>query len=1595
MSNIEKKRIKFYFRNGKCLLFEDEDQIRENKDWIELPEFNFIIGSDEDEPFRELTVDQIQKWYYDRALEIENLSGLVDISLSFVQLANANGCKNMIDLLENLKTLYTLVYDCKAGFNDDSLKLNCNLSSILKLNDNEKLEMIMKYSSEPSSDEYTKNLQDWLLPFVLRRPTLQSCESLLREYLLKVSIDDLNPCLKLMHLRSNPKSLRQHSISSFNLNELNLVSIIIDCMYVNQRPEQINICHQLINDMTVKPDGQVGQKEKIILTHHQQQQIKQVKEHLYACELFKKYGINKTLSFIKNSCSDTDSCRDALVKLTSFSTNHSENLKLIFQDLNHLQIHLYKDLISNKECTEILVTSLLRSKNLENIKQSIDLLEDIYDADKEAGVQLGIKSAQDYFNASSNYGDTDINYAKVCIDLVLSMILGLKNLNFEFVRLDDLREKLKYAENTKSDPILNSCFKMINDEIDLLFSMKLIAEFDYGILPVQVRVTDNRFKIITDILNQNENAYKSSERLLELASSLHIKTMSKNDKIPEVMLLISQHALKKSNFSIVKQMCTQMISLNFEPAWYCVFKLALYLANNICSAHAIQIIVLNNTFVEKLYDNLNEQFVFSSMGNHMFDFSSTFGWSKEKTLKSLQEIEQLLSFVVTNCDVEFIEGILYQKLNVQSAKNRIESEEETVAKSYKFNFEKLNSKLFDNDKNLELDLKEIKKESLIAINCVKKLNYFKSSLNIDDTVSDFMISLINSLTETEAKCSFAYLLCLDEIELNYLFEKDNCLEFCSEKSYQFIVHLLVLNLAGELFETDFEAKQLFYELNRSLLVDLVESKGKSEFKNKKTHLLFEKINRRFTEYDHHNQMEHLNAGIDLKRFETDQIYKEETILGLSMDYNQFKLACSLAKFYSVDLWKVYMAFTEYMLCDVTDLDLDQIQTDLKPLTGLLTQRNEDYKENMNKRVYEFLDGKNLDKLILYYSLLNDSESDLHVKNLKKLKSVHISPNFDYKEMLKRPFEVIEPFLDDSNLQLFTKIIQKTTALNPSKLNVVWCLKKFWTVIDSVLEQNSDNPWNDSQNLNLVYDNLDSMSESIKKLELKTDFINFVGELCLSEKSCQKLNFQIRKELLKKMNKIIKVQKLEPNSDLEHANKELIKIHNNFKLIDNIEKKLNLNENILNLKYVDFFDVELGKIYFLKNEKNEQEQKLNILENILINMFLDGYSIEILFSVIKLFDFTDKTSVKNIIQLSLNKLCSELKNDSQNMTKLNLLLETISSYLSANDAVKPKSKKDPKPLEVSRIITDQDVMDCMRFFCNDQQIDIKIRLFILEELKKIVKNIKDEDLMLLLVYKTNAILANCDFFGKKINQIESDVIESEEKRKILILDYIDLSETKQDFKSLLNLIKIWPSFSDEDSSNKPLNLILLKMISNSIDLNILSELNEDRILELSEKDLVFLRKSLFSDENDSNLEFLKISFLKVCLLFKNATILESIKHYINSLDLKFMNKSEFEKGYLNEFESDHSLDLLINDDSLMALILKDNFYLEFVNTKFYAVFYYYLIRNKTKEELHKIVKVLKKNGHSMEAAKLLCEAENFCDTYRTFSVSLALLEKFTN
>jgi hypothetical protein len=483
------------------------------------------------------------------------------------------------------------------------------------------------------------------------------------------------------------------------------------------------------------------------------------------------------------------------------------------------------------------------------------------------------------------------------------------------------------------------------------------------------------------------------------------------------------------------------------------------------------------------------------------------------------------------------------------------------------------------------DSLSLKLETNKLLLVVKNLNKYRVARDKGE-----LVILINYLAKIDINVAFGYLLQLSDEELIYLLEDVNLSKF-TNKSFEFLLYLISLNIIRSKLNSD-----RVVEVERSLLYDFG-FKTLVTFLEQKTELvdesplgdLFKRLNRAYIEFNQNSELQRLEMGIDLKRFETDQQYKHETILGLSEDLSTFNLAVSLAKFYEFDLWMVYMSFTKYLFIDEQneDMSLDKIVELVRPLLSILRQRGDEYESIMFKKVYKCIQGTDLNKLSTFYTLLDNDESEIHVKTIKKLKSLNIADDgqeIDYKNLLENPYETVEPYLDDdTNLQIFTKLLpklpmkNKNTELKPSKLYAVWCLKRFWSNLDSLSEVDLENEANLK---NLINENFDGLVENIKKLDMSTDFVFFVKELTMNRKCCEKLSVGVRRDLLKRINRLVK--QLDKTGSNESALTNVLnKIQSHLKMVESLQRLFtNQAKNSVekNKRYVQLIDNELGKNY---------------------------------------------------------------------------------------------------------------------------------------------------------------------------------------------------------------------------------------------------------------------------------------------------------------------------------------------------------------------------------------------------------------------------------
>ncbi len=546
----------------------------------------------------------------------------------------------------------------------------------------------------------------------------------------------------------------------------------------------------------------------------------------------------------------------------NFSKNkYHFNFNFFKQDLRFLQTNLYESLISYQECTEILLNSLLSSRNMENIKLGSSWLKEIYLCDKQSALNIAIRAAQEYFNACSSYFDSDMEFARECLNLIQEMMI---------------------ENSSEDDRIKTDLFEALKYEYDLINAIRLICdEFDFNILPVQVRVGNEqqRMQIIKDIIIKKENSYKNYAKLIELGDYLHIK--DKN----QILLQVTHNSLERNNLLILKEMCTRMIKSNYTQAWKCVHKLSFNLCQSLFEHH-------------KIY---SEKSIYLSISKHKFNTNNSLSGilsSRDKIIKSLHEIENLLSFVLANCDLDMVQEVLYQKLNIEKARMNLELE--TVDK------EELYSKISHNISDIlafetikcDFFMNEEKSLSLYDSNLMKtktnQVNLVLQRLRNSANDKHELINYLKLLSNLDSSLVFSYLLEIDDDSLIPLFDGIDLSPNLSNKTYEFLLHTTSLDLinnskSDEIRDLESSSRSFLYDLNFKSLVRYLEQNGDLNTDDSQRMCeFFSRINRAFIEHNQNIELDKLDLGIDLKRFERDQQYKHETILGLCMDVKTFK-----------------------------------------------------------------------------------------------------------------------------------------------------------------------------------------------------------------------------------------------------------------------------------------------------------------------------------------------------------------------------------------------------------------------------------------------------------------------------------------------------------------------------------------------------------------------------------------------------------------------------------------------------------------------------------------------------------------------------------
>lgn len=207
-------------------------------------------------------------------------------------------------------------------------------------------------------------------------------------------------------------------------------------------------------------------------------------------------------------------------------------------------------------------------------------------------------------------------------------------------------------------------------------------------------------------------------------------------------------------------------------------------------------------------------------------------------------------------------------------------------------------------------------------------------------------------------------------------------------------------------------------------------------------------------------LQRLGAGVDIDRFLTDSSYKEDTVLGLAMtlDKEVLDLALILAKKYDVSLWHVHMTHLQHLFdSEITTAEVKKHIAE-KYMVKVLAEKPKEFVTQMQQNVLLTVNGCDHDRLLLYYSLLEECgkgpESKMASSHIKLLKKLKVSAeDLNYKLLLNPESDILailRPVLTAENVNSLAKVARSVpckdgTGIEPSTVFCAWAQKYFFDV----------------------------------------------------------------------------------------------------------------------------------------------------------------------------------------------------------------------------------------------------------------------------------------------------------------------------------------------------------------------------------------------------------------------------------------------------------------------------------------------------------------------------------------------------------------------
>ncbi|XP_075454502.1 NBAS subunit of NRZ tethering complex isoform X2 [Ascaphus truei] len=1404
------------FEAGELKIVPWNEQKHRDKDWCEEPECKIMVEPSsshvaeflyEEQPellaYRTdfLSIDTVKNWYWSRAEEIENYARQVDGALSLVRLGKERNIPGLQVLSDDLVTLETLVYE--AGC-DASL----TLKDLQQIKDIDKLRLLMANSNE---EHYVKNAYQWMVPFLHRCEAQMpgSASALLKEYLVTLAKDDLKFPLKIFqHSKPDCQQKLIHDQDQ-------LMVIALESIYTCERDDKLSFCYDILECL---PQRGFGCETDITKSLHDK--VDQLEQILSVSEILEKHGLQKPIAFVKETQASAEEASKLMVRLTRHTGRKQppvseSHWKGLLQDMLEMQQNVYKCLDADA-CYEIFAESLLCSSRLENIHlagqmmhcsfPSIDLPVGItskgkaqYKVGYEKSVQLVLAASREYFNSSTTLTDACMDLARSCLQLIAD------------------------------------CPSNVHEELDLIRSLGYLEEFGVKILPLQVRLCSNRLSLIKKCIAQCATSYKQSAKLLALANLLRVAGDVETERKGQVLTLLAEQALNFQDYKAANVHCQDLMAAGCSKSWEVCSQLGqsenyhdlgtrkelLAFALTHCPPCAIQTLLAASSSLQTqiLYQAVNYQIHPGDGGDNSHHSGPPVLTSREAAQADTKVSSADLLHRTTATTMKVLSNTTMTTKAVLHAV----SDGQWWKKSLTYlrplqapEFGDVLKSTVGTNAGLEMQGCHPFYESLIVNPFIaeSEVNYTTSQHSplesfaevllrtgkLAETRSEgehlfptteVLLQLASDTLPNDMTLSLAYLLALPQVvDANKCFEKQSH----SALSLQLAAYYYSLQIFARLAPCFKDKCHPLYRADPNVLIKMV-TKHVSDYANtdwpEELVTLIEQLhyyNEQLVDFTQAQLLQGLGKGVDVQRFATDNQYKRETILGLTetLEENVYKISLSLAQRYNVPLWEVYMTHLEYLFSD-SGLATAEIEERAQTL-GLfdtLKTNPEAFYEHMAKYVYPTIEGRDHQRLLYYFTLLENSgcsqfvkqivKPDSHVKLLKKLKAV--ASGLDYKKLTDAnasPLESLEPVLTSQNVLAISKLASRIpdmegAMLSSSDVHAIWLKKLFWNGDPQILKKTPTSVTEWSQAYDTCRKYFDRLSPG--------HIMEFIDEITFSSHAVSKLTIEVRTEMTKKtitaVKQFIEKQRKKNSGDATMADNPPVTYEVTFNhLQQSLAHLETLSHTFINHLRSSGQDRLQSYSYLYDQSRSEREK----IKHLAVTMCIEGEPLDMIQNLLEVAVGPLGITPKDIVHYSTEKIIVSLSGNGLDTGSVKDPLKVLESIVREVHLSAEKGEK---------LVSSDDLLEWLRPFCGDDSLPVKPRIDVLQIMEQAF-NLSDEDSRLLVFFRTQAVM-KASWPEKKVEVTD---IENEEKRYTLFLELLDISQNHPEFQHLVLLLQAW-------------------------------------------------------------------------------------------------------------------------------------------------------------------------------------------------------------